>query len=74
MVASIGFRIQSPGQYSTDVAVAAPSGWSLVRRLDNMNSTGSGLAIYQKVAGASEPASYGWTFSCINASGGNTCA
>ena len=73
MVASIGFRIQSPGQYSTDVAVAAPSGWSLVRRLDNMNSTGSGLAIYQKVAGASEPASYGWTFSCINASGGNTC-
>jgi Tfp pilus assembly protein PilV len=73
MVASIGFRVNSPGQYSTDVAVAAPAGWTLVRRLDNLNSTGSGLAIYQKVAGASEPASYAWTFSCINASGGNTC-
>ncbi len=73
MIASIGFRVNSPGQYSTDIAVAAPAGWTLVRRLDNLNSTGSGLAIYQWVAGASEPASYAWTFSCINASGGNTC-
>jgi len=73
MVASIGFRVNSPGQYSTDIAVAAPAGWTLVRRLDNLNSTGSGLAIYRKVAGASEPASYAWGFSCINASGGNTC-
>jgi type II secretory pathway pseudopilin PulG len=73
MVASIGFRINSPGQYSTDVGVTAPAGWTLVRRLDNLNSSGSGLAIYQKVAGASEPASYAWTFSCINVSGGNTC-
>jgi hypothetical protein len=73
MVASIGFRVDSPGQFSTDIAVAAPAGWTLLRRLDNLNSTGSGLAIYWKVAGASEPASYDWNFSCTNVSGGNTC-
>ncbi len=62
MIASVGFRVESPGQYSTDIDVTAPPGWTLVRRLDNLNSTGSGLAIYQRVAVAGEPASHTWFF------------
>ena len=73
LIASVGFRVGSPGQYSTDIDVTAPPGWTLVRRLDNLNSTGSGLAIYQRVAVAGEPASHTWFFSCQNVSGGDTC-
>ena len=73
MIASIAFRVESPGQYSTDIAVTAPPGWTLVRRVDNLNSTGSGLAVYQRVAVGGEPASHTWFFSCQNVSGGDTC-
>ena len=38
----------------------APSGWSLVRRLDSGIATT--LAVYWHVAGASEPATYTWSF------------
>jgi MSHA biogenesis protein MshQ len=40
--------------------IGAP-GWTLVRRMDNTNGTSNSLAVYSKVAGASEPASYDWT-------------
>jgi hypothetical protein len=40
--------------------ITVPSGWTLVRRVDNTSS--EGVAVYRKVAGASEPASYSWTF------------
>ena len=73
MVASIGFRLNSPGLDPRDIGITAPAGWTQVRRLDNLTSTGSGLAVYTKVAGASEPGNYTWSFSCRNVSGGNTC-
>jgi MSHA biogenesis protein MshQ len=64
MIASFGFRTNQPG-LSTDVDITPPSGWTLVRRLDNPGPTDSGLAVYQKVAGAAEPASYRWGLTCI---------
>lgn len=75
MVASISFRLNSPGVDSRDIAITPPAGWALVGptgRMDNLNSTSSGLAVYSKVS-AGEAGPYTWTFSCINVSGGNTC-
>src|SRR5438874_3383276 len=46
--------------------IAPPSGWALVRRMDNANGTSNSLAVYSKVAGAAEGASYDWTFSSGN--------
>jgi len=72
MIASIGFRLNSPGQNSTDIGITPPLGWTPVSgfggvvftngRIDNPTATGNGLAVYYKVAGASEPASHTWTF------------
>src|SRR5205809_189762 len=42
--------------------ITAP-GWTLVRRTDNASGTSNSLAVYSKLAGAAEPASYDWTFS-----------
>src|SRR5260370_15690312 len=42
---------------------APPAGWGLVRRMDNASGTPNSLAVYNKLAGAAEPASYDWTFS-----------
>ena len=77
LIAGITFRPNSPGspvEHSTDIGIASvPAGWSLVPsgRLDAIsgNQTSSGLVVYWKVAGASEPASYTWSFSCTG-----TCA
>ena len=57
MVASVAVRPSS-------VVITAPAGWTLVRDLDNTSTSGnsSSLAVYYKVAGTSEPASYNWTF------------
>jgi MSHA biogenesis protein MshQ len=44
------------------VTIAAPTGWTLVRTIQNTSSTTSRLAVFQRVATASEPASYTWTF------------
>src|SRR2546425_8458874 len=45
-------------------ALPISSGWALVRpRMDNTNGTSNSLAVYKLLAGASEPASYTWTFS-----------
>jgi RHS repeat-associated protein len=55
LIAALGFRPSS-------ATITPPSGWTLVRRVDNNGSGGaqSSLAVYRKVAGASEPASYAW--------------
>ncbi len=65
MIASIGFRTNQPG-LSSDIMITPPAGWTLVRRLDNTGggATDSGLVVYQKVAGASEPTNYTWTLLC----------
>ena len=49
---------------TTTGTVTAPSGWSLVRS-DSVSTTNGTVRqlIYSKVAGASEPASYTWSFS-----------
>jgi hypothetical protein len=63
MIASIAVR--------PDIAtITPPAGWTLVRRIDNASANANSLAIYWKVAGASEPASYSWTFSTSTGSAG----
>ena len=61
MVASIAIR-------PSTAVITPPAGWALVRRMDNGAS--NSLAIYGKVATASEPASYSWTFSASTGSAG----
>jgi hypothetical protein len=63
MVAGIAVR-------PSTATITPPSGWTLVRRIDNSNSNSNSLAIYTKVAGGSEPASYNWTFSTSTGSVG----
>jgi VCBS repeat-containing protein len=41
--------------------ITAPSGWTLIRRQDQANSTASSQAMYYKVATSSEGSSYTWT-------------
>jgi len=53
LIASIAVR-------SASVTLGAPAGWTLLRRVDNTVSSSSSLAVYRKVAGASEPSSYSW--------------
>ena len=65
MVAVIGGN----GNWAGVLGITPPAGWTLVRKIDN--STGQyypTVAVYYKVAGASEPSSYTFTFS--NYSGG----
>jgi MSHA biogenesis protein MshQ len=59
MIASIGVRPSS-------TTITPPSGWTLVRRINNSNSNSNSLAVYRRVAGSSEPASYKWTLSGSN--------
>jgi hypothetical protein len=50
--------------YSSNTAMptlTAPAGFTLVRRIDH--NTVATLAVYRKIAGASEPASYTWNMS-----------
>jgi hypothetical protein len=56
MIAAIGARPSS-------ATITPPAGWTLVRRVDNPNGGTTSLAVYRKVAGASEPASYDWNVS-----------
>jgi len=56
MIASIAVRPSS-------TSITAPSGWTLVRRINNGNSVSNSLAVYRRVAGSSEPGSYTWTLS-----------
>lgn len=64
MIASIGVRPYT-------AVITAPAGWTLVRRTDNTSATKApALAVYYRVAGASEPANYTWTFSASTGSAG----
>jgi hypothetical protein len=47
-----------------DVSITPPNGWNLIRR-DSSTTDYSSLtqALYYKVAGPSEPASYSWSWS-----------
>jgi len=63
MVAGIAIR-------PTSATITAPAGWTLQRRQNNTNPNDSSLAIYYRVAGTSEPASYVWTFSASTGSAG----
>jgi hypothetical protein len=56
MIAAIAVRPET-------VTIGAPSGWTLIRRSDNPNANANTLAVYRKVAGGAEPASYTWTLS-----------
>ena len=63
MIASIAVRPNT-------AAITVPAGWTPVRRIDNANANANSLAVYYKVAGASEPANYTWTFSTSTGSAG----
>jgi hypothetical protein len=56
MIASIGFQPNT-------LVITPPAGWTLVNRFDNAAATANSLAVYQRVAGAAEPAAYEWVFS-----------
>ncbi|HEX9833054.1 MAG TPA: DUF6701 domain-containing protein, partial [Mycobacterium sp.] len=59
MVAAIGVRDDS-------VTITPPSGWTLVRRMNQGSGSDNSLAIYTKAAGGSEPATYTWNISGSN--------
>ena len=48
--------------FSNNATITAPSGWNLIRRVDNAQTTPESVAVYYKIAGSSEPASYVWDF------------
>jgi len=55
MIASVAVR-------PSTATIGTPSGWTLVRRIDNASGQTNSLAVFRKVA-ASEPASYTWDVS-----------
>ena len=63
LIASIAVRPRA-------ATITAPAGWTLVRRIDNSAGSSNSLAVYYKVAGGSEPASYIWSFSAMTGSAG----
>jgi len=56
MIAAIGIT-------PTSVTVTPPSGWTLIRRTNNAGGVTNSLAVFMKVATATEPGSYYWPFS-----------
>ena len=50
--------------------ITAPTGWTLVRRTANTNTTANALAIYQRLVTAGEPGTYTWTFSASTGAAG----
>ena len=53
LIASIAVR-------PSTAVIAPPPGWALVRRLDNPSVSSNSLAVFYRVALASEPATYTW--------------
>lgn len=53
MIASIAV---TPGT----VSISTPTGWTLIRGIQNASSSTSRLAVFQRVANADEPSSYSW--------------
>jgi len=60
------FMVAAIGVQDDSVTITPPSGWTLVRRMDQASGTDNSLAIYTKAAGASEPATYTWALSGSN--------
>ena len=67
MIASIGIRPET-------IIITPPSGWTLVRRMNNTNQFQNSLAVYIKVAGTSEPSDYMWSFSATGRCSGGILA
>ena len=63
MVASIAIR-------PSTASITPAAGWNLVQRVDNPNPNANSLAVYYKVAGASEAATYKWSFSTSTGAAG----
>jgi hypothetical protein len=63
MIASVAFR-------PSTVVLTPPAGWTLVRRIDNATGSANSLAIYGRLASATEPSSYDWTFDTSTGSAG----
>jgi RHS repeat-associated protein len=51
LIAAVGFN-------NSGAAITPPSGWTLVRRMNNSATTANGLAVYRRTAVAGEPASH----------------
>lgn len=68
MIASVTFRpCSNSSGNACSTTLTAPSGWTLVRNVNNTTGGGTGgygsrLFIYRRVATSSEPSSYTWTF------------
>lgn len=62
MVAVITIRTGN----SVDNAITAPAGWTLVHAAYDQGSPGVRTGVYWRLAGASEPSSYTWTFASAN--------
>ncbi len=67
MLAGIGVSADSP-------TITAPAGWTLVRQTNQTNTTRNALAVFQRIATASEPATYTWTFSASAGAAGGIAA
>ena len=51
-------------------SITPPAGWTLIRQTNQTTGNTNAQALYYKIAGASEPASYSWTFSSSTGSAG----
>ena len=63
MVAAIGVSANAP-------VITPPAGWVLVRKMDNGAANANSLAVYYKVATATEPANYAWGLSASTGAAG----
>ena len=56
----------------SSTGIAAPAGWTLINRQDQAIANSNSQAVYYRIATASEPTSYTWTFSggAINGTAG----
>ncbi len=63
MVAAIGVSANAP-------VITPPAGWVLVRKMDNGAVNANSLAVYYKVATATEPANYAWGLSASTGAAG----
>jgi MSHA biogenesis protein MshQ len=67
MIASVTVRpCSATSGAACTVTVGTPAGWTLIRSVDQTTGGGTGgfgnrLLVYQRVAGAAEPASYTWS-------------
>ncbi|HVS17239.1 MAG TPA: hypothetical protein VMT18_01475, partial [Planctomycetota bacterium] len=55
-------------------AVTPPAGWTLIRRVDNPNTTDHSLLTWRRTAAAGEPASHTFTLSASTGSAGGIAA